>query len=190
MKGLCDAKLRPLQKAVPDYANVKNWGWDLSEPELPAVVAGTVASLAEYHDKTSLLFQSLTKARERRALRCHRLSRPAPIKAALMRDANKPATPVKDPEDPAERHELAHSAPGSRGADASAGAGDIKTAAQHTSHTAALDLSDEADPVLEDEIKQENTVRAPYLYAPFFVQWGKTRLCVLDRHYARDMHRR
>ena len=27
-------------------------------------------------------------------------------------------------------------------------------------------------------------VRALYLYAPFFVQWGKNRLCVRDRHYA------
>ena len=29
-----------------------------------------------------------------------------------------------------------------------------------------------------------NMVRALYLYAPFFVQWAKNRLCVLDRHYA------
>ena len=27
-------------------------------------------------------------------------------------------------------------------------------------------------------------VRAFHLSAPFFVQWGKNRLCVLDRHYA------
>ena len=27
-------------------------------------------------------------------------------------------------------------------------------------------------------------VREPYLSAPFFVQWGKNRLCVLGRHYA------
>ena len=27
-------------------------------------------------------------------------------------------------------------------------------------------------------------VRAPYLPAPFIAQWGRTRLCVLDRRYA------
>jgi len=154
LKGQCEAKLRPLQKAVPDHAQVGNWGWNVPEPELPAVVAGTVASLADYHDKTSLFFEALTKARERRALRCHRLSRPAPIKAALMRGANKPATPA---ENAAERHEIGHSASASPGSDTPTGDG---TAPQHThmNFTTVLDHSDDVDAVMQDEIKQENTV--------------------------------
>ena len=31
---------------------------------------------------------------------------------------------------------------------------------------------------------------ALFTFAPLFVQWGKNRLFVLDRHYAVDMHRR
>ena len=41
-------------------------------------------------------------------------------------------------------------------------------------------------PMAQGEVK----VRAPYLSAPFLCNGGKSRLCVLDRHYAGDMHRR
>ena len=44
--------------------------------------------------------------------------------------------------------------------------------------------------LLDDKAPPPASVRALYLPSPFLCNGGKSRLCVPDRHYAGDMHRR
>ena len=132
-------------------------------------MAGTVASLTDYHAQTCAFFDSLQKARERRALRCHRLSRPTPIKSTLSRRATKPIKPRTESQQ--QQHsasdELSNDA--SDAADASTSAGNSNStaskvgksskaaAAQNADYFEDLDLGVGAGSAFEEEIKQENT---------------------------------